>query len=474
MSRMVYTDVKIPQADERRPWTVLILLALAEFMVILDVTVVNVALPSIGESLRFDPADLSWVITAYVVFTGGLMLLGGRAADLLGRRRVFLAGLLTFTGASLASGLAWAPEALVVSRAIQGVGAALLLPSALAIVTTSYEGGQRAKALAVWGALGSAGAAAGVLLGGVLTTLLSWEWVFFVNVPVGIAVAFGARRLVAADAPRSLSVRALDLAGALAVMSGLVVLVYALEGAASHGWGSARTLGLLAAAAALLAAFATIERGARHPLVPPSTWRLRSLVAAAGTMLGATGVLVGAFYLNTVYLQGRLGWSALETGLAFLPLTLAILAGAHLASHLVGHRGTRGVTVAGLALMAAGALLLVTAPDDATFAVDLLPGFLLLGLGAGLVFPSVSITAMATVGHETAGLASGVMTTAHELGAALGVAVLSAVATGAPDVAVGYGDGFTVAAVGAGALALVALLAVPVVRPAPGVRMAMH
>jgi EmrB/QacA subfamily drug resistance transporter len=471
---MVYTDVNARPAEERRPWTVLILLALAEFMVILDVTVVNVALPSIGESLRFAPADLSWVITAYVLFTGGLMLLGGRAADLLGRRRVFLAGLLVFTGASLASGLAWAPGALIASRAVQGVGAALLLPSGLAIVTTTYEGGQRAKALAVWGALGSAGAAAGVLLGGVLTTLLSWEWVFFVNVPVGIAVAFGARRVVAADGPRSLSAGRLDLAGALAVVSGLVVLVYAIQGTATHGWGSARTIVLLAVAGALLAGFAAIERGAREPLVPPATWRLRSLVSAAGTLLGATGLLVGAFYLNTVYLQEALGWSALETGLAFLPMTLAILAGAHLASHLVGHGGTRGVAVAGLALMAAGALLLVAAPDDATFLVDLLPGFLLAGLGAGLVFPAVSITAMATVGDETAGLASGVMTTAHELGAALGAAAISAVATAAPDVATGYGDGFTVSAVAAGGLALVALLAVPAVRPARGVQVAMH
>jgi EmrB/QacA subfamily drug resistance transporter len=471
---MVYTDVNARSADEGTAWTVLILLALAEFMVILDVTVVNVALPSIGESLRFDPADLSWVITAYVVLTGGLMLLGGRAADLLGRRRVFLTGLLIFTGASLASGLAWAPGALIASRAVQGVGAALLLPSGLAIVTTTYEGGQRAKALAVWGALGSAGAAAGVLLGGVLTTLLSWEWVFFVNVPVGVAVAFGARRVVVADGPRSLSAGRLDLAGALAVISGLVVLVYAIQGTATHGWGSARTIVLLAVAGALLAGFAAIERAAREPLVPPATWRLRSLVAAAGTLLGATGLLVGAFYLNTVYLQEALGWSALETGLAFLPMTLAILAGAHLASHLVGHGGTRGVAVAGLALMAAGALLLVAAPDDAAFLVDLLPGFLLAGVGAGLVFPAVSITAMATVGDETAGLASGVLTTAHELGAALGAAAISAVATAAPDVTTGYGDGFTVSAVAAGALALVALFAVPAVRPARGVQVAMH
>jgi EmrB/QacA subfamily drug resistance transporter len=469
---MVYTDVN--PDPERRSWAVLALLAVAEFMVILDVTVVNVALPSIGESLRFDPSDLSWVITAYVLLTGGLMLLGGRAADLLGRRRVFLAGLLLFTAASLASGLAWSPASLIASRAVQGLGAAMLLPSALAIVTTTYAGAQRAKALAIWGALGSAGAAAGVLLGGVLTTLLSWEWVFFVNVPVGIAVAFGARTVVAVDGPRSLSLRALDLAGALSVMSGLVVLVYAIDGTATHGWGSARTLALLGIAAALLAAFVAIERGARQPLVPPATWRTRSLVAAAGTMLGATGLLVGAFYLNTVYLQGVLGWSALEAGLAFLPMMLLTLLGAHAASHLLAHLGTRGVTAAGLALMAGGALLLAAAPSDAGFLADLLPGFALLGLGAGLGFPAVSVTAMADVRHEGAGLASGMMTTAHELGGALGVAVLSAIATVAPDAATGYGDGFTVAAIIAGALALVSLLALPVVRPAPGVRVAMH
>ena len=452
----------------------LLLLALAEFMVILDVTVVNVALPSIGASLRFDPADLSWVITAYVLFTGGLMLLGGRAADLIGRRRVFLAGLVVFTAASLGSGLAWAPGALIASRAVQGIGAALLLPSALAIVTTTYAGPQRAKALAIWGALGSAGAAAGVLLGGVLTTLLSWEWVFFVNVPVGVAVAFGVRSIVAADEPRPLSPRSLDLAGGATVMSGLVVLVYAIEGAASHGWGSARTLALLAGAAVLLGAFSAIERGARDPLVPPRTVRDRSLVSGAAMMLGATGLLVGAFFLNTIYLQDQLGWSALETGLAFLPLTLVILAGAHLASHLIGQIGTRGVTTAGLLLMGGGALVLALAPDDATFATDLLPGFLATGLGAGLAFPAISVTAMAGVGHEGAGLASGLMTTAHELGAALGVAVLSAIAMAAPDVPTGYGDGFTVAAAIGAVLAVVSVLTLPAVRPAPGVRPAMH
>jgi EmrB/QacA subfamily drug resistance transporter len=460
-------------APDRRSWATLAVVALAQFMVVLDATVVNVALPSIGESLGFATADLQWVVTAYVLFTGGLMLLGGRAADLLGRRPVFLTGLLVFTGASLASGLAWSPAALVAARAVQGIGAALLVPAALAIVTTAYEGAQRRTALAVWGALGSAGAAAGVLLGGVITTLLSWEWVFFVNVPVGLAVALATPRLVPPGAGRSAT--RLDLRGALVVMAGLVTLVYALDGAPQHGWGSARTLLLLGLAASLLAAFAAIERSGADPLVPPSTWRMRPLVASAAVMLGATGILVGAFFLNTLYMQRILGDSALETGLAFLPLAVVILLAAHIASHLLEQVGSRAVVLAGVALMAGGALLLAAAPDRASYLQDLLPGFLVLGLGVGLTFVAASVTAMAEVRHEQAGLASGLMTTAHELGAALGVAVLSAVAlSGSDGFAAGYEDGFLAAAAIAVVLGLVALLAVPSVRPAPGTRVALH
>jgi EmrB/QacA subfamily drug resistance transporter len=463
-------------APAARSWATLAVVALAQFMVILDATVVNVALPSIGRSLSFAPADLQWVVTAYVLFTGGLMLLGGRATDLLGRRRVFLAGLLVFTGASLTSGLAWSPAALVAARAAQGVGAALLVPAALAIVTTAYEGAQRRTALAVWGALGGAGAAAGVLLGGVITTLLGWEWVFFVNVPVGLAVALGTTRLVPAATERRAPMR-LDLAGALVVMTGLVTLVYALDGAPQHGWGSARTLALLGVAVALLAAFAAIERAGRDPLLPPATWRMRPLVASAAVMLGATGVLVGTFFLNTVYLQRVLGDSALETGLAFLPLTAVILLAAHVASHVLEHAGSRVVALVGLALMAGGSLLLAAAPDRASYLQDLLPGFLVLGFGVGMTFVAAQVTAMSEIRHEQAGLASGLMTTAHELGAALGVAVLSAVAltgSGGGGFAAGYGDGFLVAAGAAAVLALGALVALPSVRPAPGTRVAMH
>jgi EmrB/QacA subfamily drug resistance transporter len=458
---------------ERRPWSILVLLSVAQFMVILDITVVNVALPSIGSALGFAAADLQWVVTAYVLFTGGFLLLGGRMTDLLGRRRIFLTGLFLFTAASLASGLAWSPGALIAFRAAQGLGAALLSPAALSIITTTYTGPQRAAALAAWGAIGSAGAAAGVLLGGVLTTALSWEWVFFVNVPVGVMTGALVLRLVPAAAGAR-SDRRLDVPGAAAIVAGLVTLVYAVEGTASHGWGSARTLGLLAAGAALLGTFAAIERAVARPLVPPATWRARSLVASAAVMAGATGILVGAFFLNSLYLQRVLDASALETGLAFLPLTLGIGLAAHAASQLLPLVGSRALIVIGLALMAAGALLLSFAPARASYAADLLPGFLVLAAGTGLVFASLPVTAMAEVGHERAGLASGLMITAHEIGAAVGVAALSAVATGADGLVDGYADGFAVAAAGAAVLAALALAAVPVVRPTPGARAAMH
>jgi len=463
---------------ERQPWTILLLLAVAQFMVILDITVVNVALPSIGRALEFAPGDLQWVVTAYVLFTGGLLLLGGRAADLLGRRRVFLTGLATFTTASLVSGLATSPEMLIVARAAQGLGAALLSPAALSIITTTYSGAQRTTALSTWGAIGGAGAAAGVLFGGMLTTWLSWEWIFFINVPVGLATALLTLRLVPSPGPRLGRHRELDLVGALTGTAGLVTLIYAIDGAATHGWGSTRTLGLLALSAAVFAAFAAIERSVNRPLVPPATWRVRSLVSSATMMLGATGILIGAFFLNSIYLQAVLDASALETGLAFLPFALIIGLAAHLGSHALQRAGARAVVVGGLVLSAGGALLLAMAPDQASYATDLLPGFLLIGGGIGLVFVTVSITAMAEVTHDDAGLASGLMQTSHEIGAALGVAVMSTIATTAGaggSVAAGYGDGFIAAAVIAGVLALLALVAVPSFRPAPGMaRAAAH
>jgi EmrB/QacA subfamily drug resistance transporter len=476
------TPHSVPQrhGDARQPWSVLVLLAVAQFMVILDITVVNVALPSIGADLGFAAGDLQWVVSAYVLFTGGLLLLGGRAADMLGRRAVFLAGLVVFTAASLASGLAASPGWLVGSRAAQGLGAALLLPAALSIVTTTYVGAQRTTALSIWGAIAAAGGAAGVLFGGMLTTWLSWEWVFLINVPVGAATALLAWRLVS-PAAGSGGLRRLDVLGALTLVGGLVLLVYGIEETGTYGWGSARTLVLFAGAATLLAGFLATERSARQPLVPPATWRVRTLVSAAAVMLGATGSFIGIVFLGSLYLQGTLGWSALETGLAFLPLTLAVGAAARIGPRLLSRLGARVVATGGLLLLAVAATLLAAAPDEASYLPDLLPGFLIAGIATGLIFVTIQVTAMSDVGPETAGLASGLITTAHEIGAALGVAVLSAVAlgTGAGTAATlgsasGYEDGLTVAALATLALAGLAAAAVPALRPASAAPASMH
>jgi EmrB/QacA subfamily drug resistance transporter len=449
---------------DRKPWTTLVLLGLAQFMVTLDITVVNVALPSIAQDLAFTEGDLQWVITAYVLFTGGLLMLGGRATDLFGRRRIFLAGLALFTLASLASGLAPSPEALIGARAAQGLGAAMLTPGALSIVTTTYEGSQLTAALAAWGAIASAGAAVGVILGGILTSGLGWEWVFLINVPVGLATAIGALHVVPA-APSTAAGRGLDILGAVTAVAGLVVLVYAIEGANEHGWGSARTLGLVAVSVALLAAFAVVERRVREPILPPATWSNRSLVSGVGLILIATALLVAVFFLNTIYFQDVLGWSALETGLAFLPLVLAIGLAANAANHLIPRAGSRNLAALGLGLVAVGGLLLVAAPEVASYWGDVLPGFVVLGLGVGLVFPVASIAALSEVGEETAGLASGLIATGHELGAAFGVAAISAVASAASTFAGGYADGFAAVAVIAGVVAAISLVAIPTVRP---------
>jgi EmrB/QacA subfamily drug resistance transporter len=463
---------------DRNPWTTLVLLCAAQFMVILDVTVVNVALPSIGRQLGFAAADLPWVVTVYVLMTGGLLLLGGRIADLLGRRAVFFTGLVVFTGASFASGLAPTPGALIASRAAQGLGAALLSPAALSIITATYNGEQRTAALSVWGAIGAGGAAAGVLLGGMLTTWLSWEWVFFINVPVGVVTALLALRLVPRAGAGTGSLSELDLPGALTVVPGLVLLVYAIQGTTSHGWGSARTLVLLAVSGGLLAAFVAIERQARQPLIPMATWRVRSLVSSATVMLGSTGILVGTFFLNSLLLQNVVQASALETGLAFLPLLTVIGLAAHVGPQLLTRVGARAVVVGGLALIAGGDLLLSGAGTHTTYTTDLLPGFLLLGFGVGLTFIALSVTAMSEVQAERAGVASGLMSTAHELGGAFGVAIFATVALGAGtagDAFVnGYRDGALTGALIAAALALVAVVAVPAVRPAAAQHVALH
>jgi MFS family permease len=483
----------------RRSWALMAVLSVAQFMVILDATVVNVALPSIARSLGLAAGDVQWVVTAYVLASGGLVLLGGRAADLAGGRRVFLAGLAVFTAASLASGLASAAGVLIAARAAQGLGAALLTPAALSVITSSYAGAQRATALGVWGALGGAGAAVGVLAGGVLTTWLGWRSVFLVNVPVGVAAGLAARHLLPRREPRrgpdhspdrspdqspdrgpdretgQKTGRGLDLRGAALAVAGVVTLVYALAGVPAHAWGSARTLGLLALAVVLLAAFAAAERSAPRPLVPARLWRTRSLVAGVLVMLGATGILVATFFLNSLYLQEVQGASALRTGLAFLPVALVIGAGAHLAARLLPRIGSRVLIVAGLAVMGAGALLLTGVSARSGYLTGFLPGLLVTGAGTGLVLPATAVTALSEIGGGHAGLASGLMTAAHEIGAALGVAVFSAVAVAAGGgIAAGYRHGFLLAAAVAGGLAVVAALLVPAVRPAPGTHVAVH
>ncbi len=476
-------------APERRAWSVLVLLCAAQFMVILDMTVVNVALPSIGRDLHFATADLQWVVTTYLLFTGGLMLLGGRASDLLGRRRMFLAGLSVFTAASLASGLAPAATALVAARGAQGLGAALLSPAALSVITATYTGAQRAKALATWGALGSGGAAVGLLAGGLLTSGFGWRSVFLINVPVGVAVGLLSRRAVAAPTAAGEGRGGqLDLPGSLLVVAGLGVLVYALAGTGSYGWGSARTIALLIAGAALFTALAGAERVARQPLLPAQMWRNRPLVAGMTVMLGATGILVGTFFLNTLYLQDVLGATPLTAGAQFLPMVLAIGLAAHLAAHLLPRVGARPIAVTGLAIMAAGSLLLAYGTAGASYVTSVLPGLTVLGLGIGLVFPAATVSAMSTVGAGREGLASGMMTTAHEVGAALGVAVFAAVGAGTVShtagaaglsvagawLAAGDRHGFALAAAVAVALAIMALLTVPSARPAAGARLSAH
>lgn len=461
-----------PALDEaRRPWTVFALMIAAQFMVILDVSVVNVALPSISRGLRLSASDYQWVVSAYVLLSGGLLLLGGRIADLFDRRRAFLAGIGVFTAASLVSGLAQTPLTLIASRAAQGAGAALLTPAALSIVLNAYAGRQRQTALAVWGAIGSTGIAAGVLFGGALTSALGWRAVFFINVPIGIAVITGTARAVAAGARSQAAIRRLDAPGALTLVSGLLLLVYAIESTRSAGWSGGRTWLAFIGAAALLATFSRLERRAANALVPPATWRIRSLVSASAVMAGVTGVVVGAIFLSSLYLQRVVGASPVEAGLEFLPLAAVITLAATGASKVIGKVGPRTMIAAGLVVMAGGVLLLAGSAGGASYTVDVLPGFLLVGAGTGPMFVAISIAAMTEVPGHKSGLASGLMMTGHEIGAALGVAALTAVAgdlaTRAGLVS-GYANAFHATAAVLAGLFILTLLAVPNSTPQHG------
>ena len=461
---------QIPAIDEpRRSWTVFALMIAAQFMVILDVSVVNVALPSISRSLDLSAAQYQWAVSAYVLLSGGLLLLGGRVADLLNRRGAFLAGIGLFTAASLASGLAQTPLTLILSRGAQGAGAALLTPAALSIIMTAYAGRQRQTALAVWGTVGSLGIAAGVLFGGALTSGLGWRAVFFINVPIGIVVITGTMRSVTGATSQRGSLKRLDVPGAAALVGGLLALVFGIEATSSAGWGAPRTWAALAVAAVLLTAFARLERRAADPLVPPATWRIRSLVSASAVMAGVTGVVVGAIFLTSLYLQAVTGASALVAGLEFLPLAAAITLAATVASKVIGRLGARTLILGGLVVMGAGVLLLASQAGGTSYATDVLPGFLLVGAGVGPMFVAIAVAAMGDVPAEKSGLASGLMMTGHEIGAALGVAALTAVAgdlatpAGLVD---GYGRAFAAAAGVLAVLLALTLLAVPGGKPA--------
>jgi EmrB/QacA subfamily drug resistance transporter len=457
--------------EPRRSWTVFALMIAAQFMVILDVSVVNVALPSISRSLHLSPADYQWTVSAYVLLSGGLLLLGGRVADLLNRRGAFVAGVGLFTVASLTSGLAQAPVQLILSRAAQGAGAALLTPAALSIIMTAYAGRQRQTALAVWGTVGSLGIAAGVLFGGALTSGLGWRAVFFINVPIGIAVVIGTLRSVSRGASQPRAIRRLDAPGALTLVGGLLALVFGIEATRSAGWTAPRTWVALVVAAVLLTAFAKLERRTADPLVPPATWRIRSLVSASAVMAGVTGTVVGALFLSSVHLQAALGASPVVAGLEFLPLAAAITVSAMVASKVIGRVGPRTLILVGLVVMAAGVLVLAANAHGTSYAAHVLPGFLLTGAGVGPMFVAIAVAAMADVPGDKAGLASGLMMTGHEVGAALGVAALTAVAgdlTSRTGLVEGYGHAFTAAAGILAALFVLTLLAVPGGRPAAG------
>jgi len=456
--------------DPRR-WKALAVLAVAQFMVVLDASIVNVALPSIQTDLGFSESGLQWVVNAYTLMFGGFLLLGGRAADLFGRRRVFMIGLIVFSAASLVGGFATSSGWLIVARGVQGLGAAIVSPAALSIVTTTFtEGAERNKALGIWGALAGAGGAVGVLMGGMLTEWAGWEWVLFVNVPIGVAAAALAPRFVRES--RTHERTSMDVAGAVSVTAGLIVLVYALVDANDAGWGSLQTIGLLALAVALIAAFVAIELRTKHPIMPLTIFRNRNVASADAVALLVGASLFSMFFFISLYLQQVLGFSALKAGLSYLPLSVAIITSAGAASQLVTKVGPKPVLVSGLAFTTIGLLLFTQISAGGSYVGDVLVPSVIVAVGLGLSFVSLTITAVSGVTHGEAGLASGLLNTAQQVGGALGLAVLLSVATskiaGARDPA-SLTDGFQRAfAVGAGFAAIgvvLALLAVPRVRP---------
>jgi len=420
-------------ADTRTRWLALIVLCLGDLMIVLDVTIVGVALPSIREDLGFSEESLAWVVNAYLLTFGGFLLLGGRLGDIVGHRRMFLAGISLFTAASVACGFAGSQGVLIAARAVQGVGGAIVSAVALSLIITLFtEPAERAKAMGVFGFVASGGGSIGVLLGGVLTDTLDWHWIFLVNVPVGVAVF--ALTLVLLPGGRGTASGRLDVAGAITVTAASMVAVYAIVNGNEVGWTSARTLGLLALAAALLGVFVRIESRASAPLVPLGLFRLRNLATANVVGVLWAAAMFAWFFLTALYLQLVLGYSPLEVGLAFLPGNLIMGAlSLGLSARLVLRYGIRTPLVAGLSMAGVGLLLFARAPVDGSFVVDVLPGMILLGIGAGIAFNPVLLASMSDVEPQDAGLASGVVNTSFMMGGALGLAVLASVAASRTD-----------------------------------------
>jgi EmrB/QacA subfamily drug resistance transporter len=410
------------------PWLILVIACLAQFMVVLDATVVNIALPSVQRGLHFSAANLQWVVNGYTLIFGGFLLLGGRAADLLGRKRLFIAGVVLFSAASLLNGVAQSSGMLIVGRGLQGLGGALVSPAALSIVTTTFtDGDQRTKALGVWSAIAAGGAAAGLLFGGILTDIASWRWVFFVNVPVGIASVLLALRFVT-ESRMETAHRSYDIAGAVTVTGGLVVLVYAIVKAQAYGWGSARTLGLGAAAFVLLAAFLVIESRSKAPLMRLNIFRIRTLAVADTALLLVASGMFGMFFFASLYVQEILGYSPLKAGLAFLPVSAGIMVGAGVAQQLIKRFGVRLVSIGGVMLATAGMAVLTQLPVHGSYAGNLLVGLLPMSIGMGLTFVPITLLGTGGVQGEDAGLASGLFNTAQQVGGSLGLAILSSLA----------------------------------------------
>jgi EmrB/QacA subfamily drug resistance transporter len=456
-------------SSPRNKWLALALLATAQFVIVLDASIVNVALPSIGKDLNFSQDNLSWVVNAYTLIFGGFLLLGGRLADLLGRRRLFIAGLALFALASLAGGLAQSELWLIIARAVQGLGAALVSPAALSIVTTTFrEGAERNTALGVWGAVAGSGGAAGVLLGGMLTEWAGWEWVLFVNVPIAGVAAFLAPRLLgeSRDTERA---RHFDVAGAIAVTAGLALGVYTLVDANNAGWTSTQTLGLGAVSLALLAVFGAVETRSSAPLVPFSIFRLRTLRGSnvVGVLIGMS--LFAMFFFISLYLQQVLHYSALKAGLSYLPLASLIIVSAGVASQLVTRVGFKPTLIAGLLFVTAGLLWFSRVSPGGSYVGDVLFPSMLAAVGLGLSFVPVTIGAVTGTKPDEAGLASGLINTSQQVGGALGLAILSAIANsrtqsvmggGERNPAVALTEGFQTAfLVGAGFSLLAAVLA---------------